>query len=131
MKGLQMLIPRKPAGIALAAALLLLSACEEVRVPEIVGGDPERGRLLAMGYGCGACHTIPRLPGADALVGPPLGSFARQAYIAGVLPNQPPDLILWLMDPPAIDPRTAMPDFGIDEVDARDLASYLYSLENE
>lgn len=113
------------------ALLLALAACEEPSIPEIPGGDPERGRLLVMGYGCGTCHRIPDVPGADARVGPPLGDFARQAYIAGVLPNQPPDLIRWLMDPPAIDPRTAMPDLGLNEVDARDIASYLYSLEDD
>lgn len=115
----------------LAAAGLALAACDEgPPVPSIPDGDPDRGRLLVDGYGCGTCHTIPDLPGADALVGPPLGGFARQAYIAGRLPNQPDDLVAWLMDPPAIKPQTAMPDLGITAADARDMASYLYTLKN-
>jgi len=31
------------------------------------------------------------------------------------------------MDPPANDPRTAMPKLGVSERDARDMAEYLYS----
>jgi cytochrome c1 len=35
----------------------------------------------------------------------------------------------WLMNPQAIDPRSAMPDLHVKEQDARDIAAYLYSLD--
>jgi cytochrome c len=112
------------------AVVLGVAACDEsIDTPYVPGGDPARGELLVQGYGCGTCHSIPDIPGADANVGPPLTGFARQAYIAGVLPNQPANLVLWIMDPPAIDPRTAMPNLGVNETDARDMASYIYTLE--
>jgi cytochrome c1 len=54
--------------------------------------------------------------------------MALRAYIGGVLPNTPHNLALWVRDPPAIDPRTAMPNMGISEVDANDIAAYLLTL---
>lgn len=118
-------------GTPLLLAALALAACGEPPPgPEIPAGDGGRGKLLVRGFGCGACHTLPGIPQADALVGPPLGEYGRRAYIAGVLPNQPDALIRWLMDPPAVDPLTTMPDLGISETDARDIATYLYSRDN-
>jgi cytochrome c1 len=36
--------------------------------------------------------------------------------------------VAWLLDPPQIDPLTAMPAPGISEAEARDVAAYLYRL---
>jgi cytochrome c1 len=41
----------------------------------------------------------------------------------------PENLERWLMDPPSINPHTAMPNLGIDSAEARDVAAYLYSLD--
>ncbi|MEX2644081.1 MAG: hypothetical protein WD270_11545 [Acetobacterales bacterium] len=119
---------RTAAAFALFAAAVL-AGCDErpQQVPmQVAGGDPARGRLLIEGYGCGACHEIPGIPGAGGTVGPPLVAFARQVYIGGVLPNLPDEMVAWLMAPPAVDPRTAMPDLGVTEPHARDIAAYLY-----
>ena len=98
--------------------------------PELVvaGGDPGRGAAVIRRSGCGACHVIPGIAGAGGLVGPPLESFARRAYVGGVLPNRPQNLVAWLLDPPAIDALTAMPAPGISAAEARDVAAYLYRL---
>jgi cytochrome c len=61
-------------------------------------------------------------------VGPPLTTFARRAYIAGQLPNQPENLIRWIQDPQAVEPGTAMPNLRVSPVVARDMAAYLYTL---
>jgi cytochrome c1 len=37
-------------------------------------------------------------------------------------------LSAWLRDPPAIDPATAMPNLGLSEAEALDVAAYLYTL---
>lgn len=79
-------------------------------------------------YGCTSCHTIPGIPEANALVGPSLAQIASRMYIAGVLPNTPENMFRWLQNPPAVDPRTAMPNLGVTETDARDMAGYLYTL---
>jgi hypothetical protein len=36
--------------------------------------------------------------------------------------------VKWIQDPPAVDDKTAMPKLGVKESDARDIASYLYTL---
>ena len=79
-------------------------------------------------YGCDACHTIPGAVDARGLVGPPLTQIANRIYIAGVLTNTPDNLIEWIQNPPGVDPRTAMPNLGIGEAAARDIAAYLYTL---
>ena len=92
------------------------------------GGDAERGRAAIRRYGCGSCHTIAGVRGADALVGPPLTGIAERAYIAGVVANTPINLQRWIRDPQGIDPRTAMPTLGVTAPEARDIAAYLYAL---
>jgi cytochrome c2 len=93
----------------------------------LTGGDPRRAPALLTRYGCGGCHTIPGVPGADGRVGPPLGGLRERVYIAGVLPNTAENLLRWLRDPPAHAPGTAMPPTGINEAEARDVAAYLYA----
>jgi cytochrome c1 len=92
------------------------------------GGDPERGKQAIAYHGCGSCHTIPGVRGADALVGPSLERVGGRAYIGGVLQNNPDNLVRWIVDPPAVDPQTAMPNIHVSEADARDIAGYLYTL---
>ncbi|MGH2353832.1 MAG: c-type cytochrome [Chloroflexota bacterium] len=126
--GLRRLIP-----LVTLAGAAMLSPCRpggpEAPVYEVPGGMPAQGRLiLRQTYGCGACHVIPGVPGARGAVGPPLTSFAGRTVIAGRLPNTPENLIRWIMNPQAVDPLTAMPDVGVTEADARDIAAYLYTL---
>ncbi|MEX3316946.1 cytochrome c family protein [Sulfitobacter sp. PS-8MA] len=91
--------------------------------------DPARGVDLIKLNGCGACHRVPGLREAQGTVGPDLHDFARQSYVAGVLPNRPGDLTRWLMNPPAHSPATAMPDLGLERDEARDIAAYLLGSE--
>jgi cytochrome c len=111
--------------IAMAAAGCRTHVSKE---PLVAGGDVERGRLAIESYGCGSCHTIPGVHGARGLVGPPLADVGRRVFIAGVLPNDPRNMVRWIMNPPAVDSKTAMPDLGVPERDARDMAEYLYVL---
>lgn len=114
------------------AAAVLAAACGHTsRSParEVPGGDPGRGAVLIQRYGCGSCHTVPGVRGADGLVGPPLDHWARRGYIAGELPNNTPNLERWIRDPQGVEPGTDMPDTGVTPEDARDIAAYLYTLE--
>ena len=79
-------------------------------------------------YGCDSCHTIPGIRGANALVGPPLDRIGARMYLAGRLPNTPENMLLWIRTPQQVDPKNAMPDTGVTNEDARDIAAYLYTL---
>lgn len=112
----------------LSCAAIVLAACGgEPPLMHVAGGQADRGRVAIERYGCVACHTIPGVASYGANVGPPLGAIARRAYIAGVLPNTPGNMVLWLQDPPAVDPRTVMPRLGLDAQEAADVAAYLYA----
>jgi hypothetical protein len=47
-------------------------------------------------------------------------------YIAGRLSNTEENLMLWIQNPQQIDPGNAMPDLGVTQEEARDIAAYLY-----
>ena len=116
----------------LVLAALALAACDRESADfsrrELVAGNADRGRQIVRAYGCTACHLIPGVAGPDARVGPSLRGVAGRLYIAGVLPNQPDNMIRWIRDPQGVDRLTAMPNLAVSERDARDIAGYLYSL---
>ncbi len=91
-------------------------------------GDAERGRAALYQYACSACHTIPGVTGSSPNVGPPLKGLASRGLIAGKLVNTPGNLVHWLRHPKEVKPLTAMPDLGVTEADALDMAAYLATL---
>jgi cytochrome c len=120
---------RQRAGILTAAILLLaLAGCgpDEPEAGPVRDGNPEAGRTAILQHGCASCHTIPGVASVNRTVGPDLTGFDDQLYIAGQLPNRPEELIRWIQNPQEIVPGTAMPNMGITEQDARDIAAYLY-----
>jgi mono/diheme cytochrome c family protein len=90
--------------------------------------DAGRGRKAINQYACVTCHAIPGIVGPNAPVGPPLATIGTRGFIAGVLPNTPENMVRWLRHPQAVNPRSAMPDLGVTERDAQDIAAYLSSL---
>jgi cytochrome c1 len=125
----------RPRAISLLAAVVVaggvLAACREAGViprHRVQGGEPARGERALVQYGCGSCHVVPGVPAAEGRVGPPLTDFADRAYVAGRLRNEPAALVRWIRDPQGIEPGTAMPNLGVSEADARDIAAYLYTL---
>lgn len=110
--------------------MVAASACDRAdhHLPELAGGDAERGRAVIKKYGCNTCHTIAGVRGADGLVGPPLTGIAERMYIGGVARNTPSNLVSWIENPKQFDSKTAMPNVGVSHRDAVDIASYLYTL---
>ncbi|HYD75792.1 c-type cytochrome [Ramlibacter sp.] len=92
-------------------------------------GRVDAGRFATQQYLCATCHVIPGVVGANQHVGPPLGGIAGRAYIGGVLPNSPENMVRFLRDPQAVDPLSAMPALGLTEQDARDIAAFLFTLD--
>lgn len=115
-------------GYIVVACMLGACARDQVVVELEGGGDSRDGPELIESYGCGSCHRIPGVRGADATAAPPLDDFARRAFIAGRIENSPDNLVRWIIDPQSVDPRTAMPDLSVTEEDARDIAAFLETL---
>jgi cytochrome c2 len=119
--------------LVLLAALALLAACRaeagdlqgQVDFPD---ADLEQGRAAFVEFGCVSCHTIPGVGRAGATVGPPLTDWSDRAYIAGRFPNTPENLLRWIMVPQEMDPGNVMPNMGVPDRAARDMAAYLYTL---
>jgi cytochrome c2 len=122
---------RLPRGVALGIMLIVLVGCDlqaKQDFQPVAGGDARRGRQLVQDFGCIGCHTIPGINNAHANVGPPLTAFGDRVYIAGMLHNDSENLIRWLRDPQSVVPGNAMPNMGISEPQARDMAAFLYTL---
>jgi cytochrome c len=120
--------------IAIVVGLVATSCTGEViGVPDergLANTSVENGRRLIANFGCGSCHSIPGVPGADAMAAPPLNDFYQRMVIAGRLPNTADNLASWIQNPQGIDPETAMPNLGVTPLQARDIAAYLYHEQN-
>jgi cytochrome c len=115
-------------------ALLLVTGCKSAHEQALadakarIKGDPERGAYLIQRYGCGGCHRIPGVAGAAGKAAPSLEHLASETYIPGNLPNTPENVMRWIEAPHSILSATKMPELGISHAEARDIATYLWSL---
>ncbi len=119
--------------LAVCASVLALDASSgdargQLAAAGAVAGNPSQGASLIERYGCGGCHMIPGITGAQGVVGPPLIAVGRRVFLAGVLRNSPENMIAYLEDPQRFVPGNAMPNMGITRRDAQDIAAYLYTL---
>lgn len=125
-------VPSPALRLALIVMITGAAACSkasQTRAEQHVeDGNANRGRATIAAYGCGSCHSIPGVRGANGMVGPPLDHWSQRRIIAGEVPNDPARLITWLTVPQSIEPGTAMPNMGVTDGEARDMAAYLYSL---
>jgi cytochrome c1 len=100
--------------------------------PVTIAGPPppnvERGRQALYQHACTACHEIPVVVGSAVYVGPPLKGIGSRQFIAGTLENSQDNMRRWLMETQHVKPGTAMPQLGVREQDARDMAGYLATL---
>lgn len=116
------------AQVSLAVQRLQTKQKDQAAAHALTGGDADRGRQAALRYQCGACHEIPGVHRASGQTGPSLSKVANRVFIAGRLANQPADLVRWIRSPQSINPGGGMPNLGVTEGDARDIAAYLYTL---
>jgi cytochrome c2 len=120
-------------GFASGAASLVVQRVQtqrqaEINAHELTAGDPQRGKAAFVRHGCGGCHAIRNVQPAAGQVGPPLDGVASRAFLAGTLSNDPQHMIAWVRHPQALQPGVGMPETGLSETEARDVAAYLYTL---
>ncbi len=134
-RGLPLLksVRRGAQSAAVCAMCFLLSGCYDemeryTSVTNPTSGSPKNGAALIAQYGCGSCHIVPGVAGANGLVGPPLTHMGRRVYIAGMLRNSPENMIAWLENPQAIVAGNVMPRMGLNRNQAQDIAAYLDTL---
>ncbi|WP_051447647.1 c-type cytochrome [Rhizobium leguminosarum] len=114
-------------GALILANVVRESETKTAAAVALTGGDPTRAPALFRRFGCSGCHTIPGIPGADGQTGAPLTGLSKHVFIAGVLENRSDNLVAWIVSPQSFSPETAMPNTGISEQEAKDLAAYLYA----
>jgi cytochrome c len=100
---------------------LAMAGCSKNETPVPQRPAPD----LIVQYGCQTCHVIPSVPGAVGKVGPSLESLNQRSYLAGTLSNTPANLQEWIMHPQSIHPGTAMPEMGVTQDDAKEIAVFL------
>jgi mono/diheme cytochrome c family protein len=108
-------------------AQMQATAGETCETRSSVPAPVEGADVLLRQYGCHSCHRIEGVVGPRVDTGPPLESWARRGYIAGVLPNTLPNLTRWIMNPASISPQTLMPDLGVPPEHAQVMAQFLFA----
>jgi cytochrome c1 len=107
-------------------AALLATGCGGGAAVLVPGGNADAGPGWMKAYGCGGCHEIPGVDDATGRVGPSLAGLSDRRNIAGRLANTPENLERWIQEPQTVEPGTLMPDLGVSDHAAKDIAAYLY-----
>lgn len=119
--------------VSLCFCALFLFACTQAtgrpdaRI-DATGGNVERGEQVARDNGCMACHSVSGMPSVENGFGPDLDGWSDNVVIAGQVENLPENLVQFLVDPQSVAPGSGMPSVGLTEDEARDVASWLYTL---
>ncbi|WP_242915617.1 c-type cytochrome [Brevundimonas pishanensis] len=112
---------------------VVLASCAEPEYPRrtVAGADAARGLELVRETGCAACHDIPQVRWPKGRSGPPLAGIGTRPLIAGRIPNQPDAMGAFIQDAPSLVPGTAMPAMPLNDRQARDVAAFLYTLDDD
>lgn len=115
--------------VALIAASCAKKDARQIAAEKTGGGDADAGKVAMVHYSCNACHSIPGVESSRATGGPSLAHWNTRQFIAKRWPNTPENLMKWIEDPRSLVDTTYMPNMGVQQKDARDIAAYLYTLE--
>jgi cytochrome c oxidase subunit 2 len=90
-----------------------------------------RGLEVFTAQGCGACHRIDGVAGADGRLGPDLTRVgSRQSIAAGLLPGGVGNLAAWIASAQHLKPGNKMPSYDrLTGEDLRAVSAYLESLK--
>ena len=113
--------------------LLALGACKQPPDARVTtqAAMEERGLAAIRRVGCGACHEITGVDWPRGRAGPSLVGFDDKTPIAGALANTPANLAAFIRYAPAIKPGSPMPPMPVTQAEARDIAAYLYSRQDD
>lgn len=116
--------------IALCASL---AACKQPPGPRYAPDSDAmaRGKAAIERVGCAACHEIPGIEWPTGRTGPSLAGFDDIGPIAGALPNTPENLAAFVRNAPAAKVGSTMPAMPLTQEESRDVAAYLYGLDDE
>jgi len=114
--------------ISLAVQRVQTARTTRATAEALTHGDVDLGRIAIVRHGCGACHQIDGIAGAQGRVGSSLKGVATRVELAGRTPNAPASLQRLVRHPQEVIPGVGMPDMGIGEQEGRDIAAYLYTL---
>lgn len=115
-----------------AAAIAAYLAPDPLPQPTRLG-DAARGKRLMDTKGCGTCHYFTGAPPIEPSAIPVTWPGDKLASGMTYAPDlrytrdrmRPEALVAWLARPQDFKPETSMPDVGLREQEARDLAAYL------
>jgi len=126
---LGMVIASAVIGVASVVVLMWQDRTQaSVTAGQLTGGSARIGKRTFVQAGCGGCHAIQLVAGAEGQVGPPLATIATRAELAGHLANTPDNMKRWIQHPQQVAPGSGMPDVGLTDQQTRDIAAYLYTL---
>ena len=119
--------------LAIVAVTMMICACKAPPDSRYISSPDANARGLAAieRAGCGACHQIPGVSWPKGRTGPSLEGFNDIAPIAGTLPNTAENLAAFVQDAPRIKPDSTMPAMPLSQEESRNVASYLYSLDDD
>jgi nitric oxide reductase subunit C len=86
-----------------------------------VDPSPETGARLVERYGCRRCH---RIGDSGGILAPDLNGITRRVGDPAMV-----SLRLWLRDPQAVKPGTAMPNFHLSDSEIEAILAYLQALD--
>lgn len=120
---------------AMAATALALAAAgcvDKADLPRSVAqADPAEGLRIVERVGCAACHAVPGVRWPEGRTGGSLAGVGARPLIAGRLPNQPDTMAAFVRNAPGLVPDTGMPAMPLTADEARDVAAYLYTLDDD
>jgi cytochrome c2 len=120
----------KPILFICALALVSCKPSSDTKLwaSQATGGNPDEGPSGIRRYGCASCHMIDGIS-SKSLVGPPLIHMAGRSYLAGNMENTAANMVQFIQHPRQVHNDTAMPEMGVTDQDARDIAAYLYTFQ--
>ena len=121
-----------PSPLWLVPLALALAACAKPPASQQVpdAKATERGLAAIERVGCGACHEIPGVAWPKGRLGPSLKGFDDIGLIAGAVPNEFELLARFVRDAPSLKPGSAMPAMPLSVEESRDVAAYLYGIDD-